>query len=181
VNAKDRAKEQREAKDRFLVSLKVDPNVSLACDKAEISRDTAYRWRGNDEAFSKAWDTAIERTRDVARSSIYARGILGWQEPMVSMGQLVYEYEPVLDDEGKQKYDHKEKPLMQRGKQVMVPKWSDSLATAYARANLPEYKEKPQVNIHAELADLAEQAKQSLLADLASALTDEDKEQANKA
>ena len=181
MNAKDRAKEQREAKDRFLVSLKGDPNVSLACDKAEISRDTAYRWRGNDEAFSKAWDTAIERTRDVARSSIYARGIIGWEEPMVSMGQLVYEYEPVLDDDGKQKDDHKGKPLMQRGKQVMVPKWSDSLALAYAKANLPEYKEKQQIDLNAQITTVAETAKAELLASLAASITDEDKEQANKA
>jgi hypothetical protein len=171
-----KASERRAAKERFLESLQADPNVSLACDVALISRDTAYRWRDGDRVFAKAWDEAVERTRNVARSSIYQRGILGWDEPMVSMGQLVYTWEPVLDDQGKQMFDQKGKPVVQRGALMMAHKWSDSLTALYAKANLPEYKDKPQVNIHAQLADLAETAKQELLADLAQAVADESQE-----
>lgn len=164
----------------FLESLKSDPNVSLACDMAGISRTVAYIWKKEDEAFADAWEAALERTRDVARSSIYQRGILGWDEPVVSMGQAVYEYEPVLDEHGEQKFDAKGKPLMKRGKPLTIHKWSDSLASLYAKANLPEYKEKPQVNINAQLADLAEQAKNDLLADLEASLINEDKDPSHK-
>jgi hypothetical protein len=92
---------------------------------------------------------------------------------MVSMGQIVYEIVPVPDDNGKQKFDTKGRPMVQQGKPMMTHKWSDSLAVAYAKANLPEYKDKPQVNVQAQLSDLAEQAKQALLADLAASLDDE--------
>ena len=169
------ATQRKEAKASFLLSLRTDPNVSLACDVAEISRETAYAWRKSDQAFALSWDNALERCRDTARSSIYQRGIYGWDEPALSQGQLVYTTEPVLDDAGKQTFE-KGKPVYRRGEVVMVHKWSDSLAAAYAKANLPEYKDKPQVNINAQLADLAEQAKQALLADLAAQIANEDQE-----
>jgi hypothetical protein len=169
------AQERSEAKTAFLASLQSDPNVSLACDVAKISREIAYRWREADKEFRVAWDNALERCRDVARSSIYKRGILGWDEPIVSMGQVVYELFPWLDNEGNPKLDSKGKPIVLQGKPLTIHKWSDSLATAYAKANLPEYKEKAQVNVQAQLSDLAEQAKQALLADLEASLTDDDK------
>lgn len=171
------AARRKEAKQRFLSSLGKDPNISAAADAAGIHRDTAYRWREQDKTFAQGWDQAIERLNNVARSAIYQRGIIGWDEPVISMGQVVYEMEPVLDNEGKQLYE-RGKPKMRRGKPVTLHKWSDPLALAYAKANLPEYKDKPQVNVHAQIADLAEQAKRDLLADLEAALANEDKDQA---
>lgn len=171
--------QRKQAQEAFLESLKSDPNVSLACDVAEISRDTAYRWRSESEDFAKQWDTALERTKDVARSSIYRRGILGWDEPVVSMGQAVYEYEPILDENGEQILDSKGKPLTRKTK-MMVHKWSDSLATLYARSNLPEYKEKQQIDLNAQITTIAETAKAELLADLAATMTDEDKDSVNQ-
>ncbi len=168
-----KAEERKLAKVAFLASLQVDPTISPACEVAQISRDTAYRWREQDGAFSKAWDTAVERTRDVARSSIYRRGILGWDEPLVSMGQPVYLEEPVLDEDGRPKLN-RDGGVLTTNKLLTVHRWSDTLAVTYAKANLPEYKEKPQVNINAQLTDLAEQAKAELLADLAASLGHED-------
>lgn len=165
--------ERRQAKAVFLDALKTDPTVSFACEAAGIARNTVYRWREQDKAFAASWDAAVERTRDVARQSIYRRGILGWQEPLVSMGQPIYVEEPVLDEQ--------QQPIRDgNGRVLTVPvllkvqKWSDTLAMGYAKANLPEYKDKPQVNINAQLADLAEQAKAELLADLAAALGHEE-------
>jgi hypothetical protein len=58
----------------------------------------------------------------------------------------------------------------------MVHKWSDSLAALYAKANLPEYKEKQQIDLNAQITTIAETAKSELLADLAATMTDEDKD-----
>ena len=165
--------ERREAKAAFLAALQRDPTVSLACEAATISRETVYQWRKQDKSFARAWDDALERCRDVARRSIYARGILGWDEVVVSAGQVVYESLPGLDSEGAQTFDSRGRPIMQQGNAVVAHKYSDSLAIAYAKANLSEYKDKPQVNVQAQLSDLAEQAKQALLAELAASL-DED-------
>lgn len=168
--------QRKEAKVLFLQSLQQDPNVSLACERAGIGRNTAYQWREQDSKFADGWETALEKTRDVARSSIYRRGILGWDEKVASQGQTVMEYEPVMNEEGHQLFDARGKPLVKGGKPLLIHKWSDSLAALYAKANLPEYKDKPQLNIHAQLEDLAEKAKQELLADLFVA-TDENKKQ----
>lgn len=176
TRALSREAERKEAKEKFLAFLREDPTVSLACESINRDRATVYNWREKDTKFAKAWDDAIERTKDVARSSIYKRGIIGWEEPIVSMGQVICELQPLLDQDGNPQLDKKGKPIMIKGNPIMVRKWSDSLALAYAKANLPEYKDKPQVNIHAQLDDLAQKAKDELLADLAAAIDDENKE-----
>jgi len=171
--------ERKEAMDLFIEWLGKDPTVILASEYAGINPKTAYRWREKYKAFADEWENAVERSKDVARSSIYTRGILGWDEKVVSQGQLVYEYESMLDEEGCQRFDERGKPLVKGGKPLLVRKYSDTLAMGYAKANLPEYKDKPQLNVHAQLDDLAEKAKQELLADLLVAATDEDKKQAS--
>lgn len=173
----NREEARKEAKVKFIAFLREDPTVSLACEHIDISRDTAYKWYDKDQNFAKAWDDALERARDVGRSSIYKRGIIGWQEPMVSMGKVVYEDDPVLDKEGNQKFDQKGRPMTQQGAKVMVPKSSDSLALAWAKANLPEYKEKQQIDITAQIVDMAEQAKNELLADLAAHIHEDKKQE----
>lgn len=167
------AAQRKECKQLFIDALKKNPNVSAACDMAGIGRQTVYKWRDHDKTFAQAWDDAIEYTRDTARSSIYMRGILGWDEPVVAQGRVVYDMVPALDEHGEQIYDDDGVPQMKCGERLLMHKWSDSLASLYAKANLPEYKDKAQVNINAQLSDLAENAKQSLLADLAAQMTDE--------
>ena len=173
-------KQRKQVQKVFIESLLCDSNVSLACEVAGINRTTAYQWRKDDEDFATQWDDVIERARDVARQSIYARGIIGWDEPIVSMGQAVYEYKPMLDDSGKPILDGKGKPIMMRDKPLTVHKWSDSLAALYARANLPEYKEKQQIDLNAQITTIAETAKAELLADLAATMIDEDKDTVNQ-
>jgi hypothetical protein len=173
------AAQRSEAKQVFLDYLKSDPNVSAACDEALISRETAYTWREKDQKFATGWEDAIERLKNVARSSIYKRGILGWDEPIVSQGQAVYEMEPVEDEDGNQVYE-KGRLKMTRGDLMTTHKWSDSLAALYAKANLPEYKEKQTIDLNAQITNMADQAKDELLADLAAAMANENKESPDK-
>lgn len=44
----------------YLAALAKDGNVSAACRAAKVSRQAAYNTRRDDEAFRKAWDTALE-------------------------------------------------------------------------------------------------------------------------
>lgn len=176
--AQRRAVQRREAKAAFIASLREDPNVSLAADQAGIARDTAYQWREHDASFASNWDTALERAKDVARSSIYRRGILGWDEVVVSMGRVVCEEELLLDDEGKPQFDKRGNPVTVPGKPLTQRKHSDTLAALYAKANLPEYKEKVQLDIRSQWAELEQQAEAELLANLAVDVAHENKEQA---
>jgi hypothetical protein len=172
--------QRKEAKSLFIDALKSTHNVSAACDHAGVARKTVYQWREKDTLFADDWEEAVERTKDTARSSIYQRGILGWDEPVVSVGQVVYEYVPITDEQGLPKLDSKGKPMMRRGDPLTIHKWSDSLATAYARANLPEYKEKQDIDLTTHVGQMAEQAKDELLADLMATIKhDEDKNTAH--
>lgn len=162
--------QRKDAMALFIEWLKKDPTVTLASEHAGIAPVTAYRWRDRYKSFADDWENAVKRTQDIARQSIYTRGILGWDEKVVSQGQMVMEYEPVVDEDGNQRFDEKGKPLFKGGKPLLQRKYSDSLASLYAKANLPEYKDKPQININAQLNDLAEQRKQKIIAELEAAI-----------
>ena len=45
--------------DQFLDELRKIPIVQVACEKTNLSRNTVYRWRREDEAFAESMDTAM--------------------------------------------------------------------------------------------------------------------------
>lgn len=50
--------------DRFLESLREHPNVTVACRAARISRQQAYRARGDDPQFAADWQEALDKSVD---------------------------------------------------------------------------------------------------------------------
>lgn len=59
---------------QFLEQLERVPNVSLACEKVGLARNTIYRWRCEDPAFAARMDTALmagtESVNDLAESKL---------------------------------------------------------------------------------------------------------------
>jgi hypothetical protein len=59
---------------KFLEQLERVPNVSLACEKVGIARNTVYRWRGEDPDFKARMDTALvagtDSMNDLAESKL---------------------------------------------------------------------------------------------------------------
>jgi hypothetical protein len=59
---------------KFLEQLERVPNVSLACEKVGLSRNTIYRWRGEDPDFAARMDEALvsgtESVNDLAESKL---------------------------------------------------------------------------------------------------------------
>jgi|SRR5581483_10006022 len=150
------AEQKALAKQWFLEELPRCHTVSSACEYAGIHRNTAYQWKEQDKKFSEAWDVAVERIHDKARAKIFERAYEGIESFVVSNGKLVY------GPDGK--------PLVER-------KYSDSLAALYARANLPEYKDKQQIDLKFQMAEQDAKDKEELLAGLAAAIANETKEQ----
>lgn len=60
----------------LLEQLKTIPNVSLACEKVELSRNTVYRWCREDPEFKarldEALESGIESVNDLAESKLIA-------------------------------------------------------------------------------------------------------------
>src|SRR3989338_4560343 len=58
----------------FLEQIKSIPNVSLACEKVGLSRNTVYRWCNEDPEFKERVDAAlengIESVNDLAESKL---------------------------------------------------------------------------------------------------------------
>lgn len=76
-------------KEMLIVQLKKTPIVQIACEKTGVGRATYYRWRKEDEEFTKAADEAIaegnELVNDMAESQLMAAirdgnlgGIIFW-------------------------------------------------------------------------------------------------------
>ncbi len=60
-------------KNLFLDELRKVPNIKLACDKLNISRQTFYRWQKEDIEFDKLSDQALSEGDENTNDSVEAR------------------------------------------------------------------------------------------------------------
>jgi hypothetical protein len=76
-------------KEVFLEHLRKVPVVQVACERADISRNSVYRWRSEDTEFAKAMDEALLNGRtsvnDLAETQLISAikdrnitAIMGW-------------------------------------------------------------------------------------------------------
>jgi hypothetical protein len=105
-------------KEEFIAIFRETANVKLAAAKVGIDRKTVYRWRQEDPDFAAKWAEAEEDANDTLRAEIYRRAVSGWDEPVVSAGKLV----------------------------THVHKYSDTLLIFLAKARMPEFRDKVDVN-----------------------------------
>jgi hypothetical protein len=82
---------RKNKEESFLNQLEKVPNISLACEKLGISRNTVYRWRNDDPEFNKKVNSALESgilgISDLAESKLIGlinqgslRAIMYWLE-----------------------------------------------------------------------------------------------------
>jgi hypothetical protein len=147
-----------EAQDKFLKAFANNGNVRAACLIAGVDRSTIHAWAEHFEEFNFSYNLAKEDVNDAIRGEIFRRGMFGEERFITSMGNVVY---------------HEGKPLTIKEK-------SDTLLMFHARARMPEYREKQQIDLNAQITTMAESAKDELLADLAAAIANEDKEQTSQ-
>jgi len=162
-----RAKKQK----LFLKAYREIGIIKAACEVAKINRSTFKYWRDHDEAFAAQLPDTEEEANEAVEMMAYEQAA-GVEEPALSMGQIVYEYEPLFDEDGKPKLDKQGKPIMVRGKMVKVKKYSPSVLITLLKARMPEkYKEQKHID-HSGSIDI-EGAKERLLQKLG-ALPDDD-------
>jgi terminase small subunit-like protein len=61
----------------FLTKLREGLSIKSACEAAQISRVTAYKWRNTDPEFAADWDDAVEIGTDLLEESAIKRAIGG--------------------------------------------------------------------------------------------------------
>ncbi|HZC07405.1 MAG TPA: hypothetical protein VE338_17355 [Ktedonobacterales bacterium] len=110
-------------KEAFLAAYAKYGAVGKACDVARIHRSTIYRWLEHDETFSLRHGQAREEYNDLLRTEIRRRA-----------------------------HDGTLKPVFQGGVKVgSIREYSDTLLIFEAKARMPEYREKQQVEISGQL------------------------------
>ena len=158
-------KQQRiEAQAAFLTAYELCANVVTAAYEVGIDRTLIYYWQEHDETFSMLFHEADKAANAHIEAEIRRRAIDGVVEPVISQGQLAYNYEPVLDEEGNQKLDSRGKPMYKRGEMITTRKYSDVLLMFYAKQRMPSYREKQQVEVtgHVDVSGFKELLMQRL-------------------
>lgn len=121
--------EREQAQSTFLEAFAESANVRSSCQMVGIDRSTFYQWLEHDESFTLAFRQAELEANDTIRAELFRRAVQGVEEPVVSMGSLVY---------------HQGKPLT-------VKKYSDSLLALLAKARMPEFRDKSSVDVNASI------------------------------
>ena len=83
----------------FLWALSENPNLSRACEVANVSRMTAYRFRKTNPEFAAAWDDALAQSTDALVGEAFRRAKEGVLKPVFQGGKqvgAVREYSDVL-------------------------------------------------------------------------------------
>lgn len=115
--------EHAKAQAVFLSEYAAHGNVAAGCRKAGIHRSTVYRWQEEDDAFSVQMGLAKADYCDKLRQEIDRRATMGVLEPVASAGKVV----------------------------AHVRKYSDTLLIFQAKAHMPEYRDKQQVEVSGQL------------------------------
>lgn len=118
---------------RFIETLELSANVGRACEAANISRSTAYKWREEDQEFAAAWEQAVENAIDRLEEEAWRRAFEGADRPVIYKGEITETFK-----------EH-----------------SDRLMECLLRANRPEkYRERSQVELVGEgFAELLSEAR----------------------
>lgn len=135
--------EQLEAKDKVLKLFVEYANMTSAIREVGMSWSTLYYWQETDLEFSIRYKQAENEVNDKIRAEIFRRGVKGYQKPTVSMGKIV------RDDKGEIVYE-----------QV----YSDMLLSLLAKARMPEFRDKSQVDVNQSVSDQKTDALRSRLA-----------------
>jgi len=138
--------EQAQVKENFLEAYAKTGNILLSCKAAGISRTTYYNWQEKDEEFSFKAHQAERDFADLVLAEFVQRAVHGYEKPVISMGRVVYEDVPELDEHGFQVIDEQGKPIVHH-RPLMERVVSDSLLAMAVKKHFPEYREKQQVSV----------------------------------
>lgn len=73
------------ARATFLRILEETCNVTESARAAGLCRNTVYDWRGDDEAFARDWDTALQSAADKLEQVAFERAKAGQSERMLEI------------------------------------------------------------------------------------------------
>jgi hypothetical protein len=145
-------KEREDAQAIFLEAFTLNGNIMLSCKKANVDRGTVRQWEEHDTQFSVLYHEAEKNFADFALAEFRKRAMEGYEKPVISMGRMVYEEIPLLNKDGTPQLDSKGKPIVKHGKPLMERVVSDTLLAMLIKRHFPEYRERQQVDLTANVS-----------------------------
>lgn len=85
------------AREKFLASLAETCNVSESARFSGMSRQAAYEWRADDQAFAEAWDNAEQEAADKLEREAWRRAVEGTDKPITFQGAVTGTYKEYSD------------------------------------------------------------------------------------
>lgn len=144
--------EERKAKQELiLVTLGKCGSVKQACNVAGVDRKTFYNWKKSSKTFAEAVEEADKEANDTIDDEIVRRAIEGIEEPLVSMGNVVYDEELVLDASGEPELDSRGRQKTKRGARIVHRKYSDGLLLALAKSRMKKYRDREDLDLLSEI------------------------------
>jgi len=119
-------------KKAFLAALAKSGNIGVACRESRVPRPTQNDWREKDPEFQAKFLEALNAAADGLEEEARIRAAVGWEEPVIHMGQVQYVRNPqtgelVLNDDFE--------PII-----LTIKKKSDRLLEVMLKAKRPEYR-----------------------------------------
>jgi hypothetical protein len=109
--------DRKKAQETFLLAFRSEANLTSAAKIAGVDRQTAYDWCKRYPAFKALYDDAEQEANDVIRGEIHRRAVLGYEENVYQLGKYC----------------------------GTITRYSDALLMFQAKARMPEYREKQQI------------------------------------
>jgi hypothetical protein len=88
-DASTRARRTPSWEEVFLLTLRQQPNVTFACEAADVARQTVYARKDSNEEFAKRMNDAIEEGADRLEQEAWRRAHDGILKPVYQGGMLV--------------------------------------------------------------------------------------------
>src|SRR5579859_541354 len=139
--------ERKSKQEIVLATLGKCGSIKKACEISGVSRATFYRWVETNKVFREAVEEANKEANDTIDDEIVRRAVEGIEEPLVSMGRVVYDEEMVLDENGNPELDKGGYPKTKRGARIMQKKYSDGLLLSLAKSRMKKYRDREDLDL----------------------------------
>jgi hypothetical protein len=132
----------------FLAAFARCGSITDAAAAAGVDRTAHYRWKAESFDYLEAFKRAEDEAADVLEDAAIERAVAGWEEPIISRGELVYRRDPETDA---LELDREGRPIA-----LTIRKRSDALLSQLLKAWKPsKFRENFKVETEHSFSGLA--------------------------
>jgi hypothetical protein len=144
-----------ERQQTFLAEYAKTGRMMHSAATAGVCDETVRGCAKRDEAFALSFDAAKEVFKELLEVEAYTRGVVGWEEPVVQKGAVVYFRCATCKRKPDLMYECNACDGTGDGDMVMTRRKSDRVFELILKRQIPEYRDKFEMNVTAQGGVLA--------------------------